>query len=422
MAHPRSGLAQEGPVTWAFEETFDGLNPASPSQSMLPRTFDYVVTHRTHPSTPDGVDAAGSYGTFLADHGPDCGAPDAQHTVAGTTHRSNTAAPDPSFFICRDHMMSSMGDVEGYSVSAFYPRQEFDFAAGGVLEWDVNLNTPHARSWWEIMITPRSELQLGAARDWLPIDETYPADRIVLVFSDRSSREVEVGRGAIPPGGVTASGGDWAGWDVRNPGDPALTDRRIRRRMRLELTAGTLRWSIQRADGSWDALSVPLPAGLPFTRGLVAFKTHAYTPQKDGNRHLYTYHWDNIRFSGPRLEPFVGYEAGGVVNLESNGSTPIGTTRTQPLELPRVGAAPVLIGQTHGGLVGRAPQHQRRAVDRRRATFGTGWRLVLARRLADLSRSARSGRAAPGLEHAHVDGRPAPRLRQRAMAFGTASR
>ncbi len=33
---------------WAFEETFGG-DPPAPSQALLPRSFDYVVTHRTHP-------------------------------------------------------------------------------------------------------------------------------------------------------------------------------------------------------------------------------------------------------------------------------------------------------------------------------------------------------------------------------------
>lgn len=338
--------------SWAFEETFDG-NPAVPSQTLLPSAFDYVVTHRTHPTTPDGLDAAGSYGTFHADHGPDCAPPAAQHVVAATTHRSNGRAPDASFFICRNHMMSALGDVEGYSVSTFYPRQEFDFAGGGVLKWEVNLNAPHARSWWEVVIVPRHELQLAPAQSWLPVDETYPADRIVLGFSDASAREIEVGRGETPPNGVVASTSDWAGWGVRNPGDAALEDRAIRRLMRVELLPTMVKWSIARDDGRMDVLALPLPNGQPFTRGLVLFKTHAYTPTKDGNTRLYTYHWDDIRFSGPRVPPFRAFEIDGVVNLEAGGSKPIGSTDVQRVTLPAVGANPVLVGQTHGGLAGQ---------------------------------------------------------------------
>jgi hypothetical protein len=77
-------------------------------------------------------------------------------------HTSPTApSPMKAFFICKDHMMSSMGDVEGYSVTAFWPRQEFDFSYGGVLEFDVNINDNHPRSWFEVMIVPRAELKTG---------------------------------------------------------------------------------------------------------------------------------------------------------------------------------------------------------------------------------------------------------------------
>ena len=50
-------------------------------------------------------------------------------------HNHNAANPGTSFFICKQHMMSSLGDISPYSVSAFWPRQEFNFADGGVLEF-----------------------------------------------------------------------------------------------------------------------------------------------------------------------------------------------------------------------------------------------------------------------------------------------
>ncbi|NJN64814.1 MAG: hypothetical protein HC882_07985 [Acidobacteria bacterium] len=346
---PAVAQAQEN---WAFEETFDS-EPRSPSQDLLPRRFDYVATHRTHPSTPDGIDpTTGSYGSFLADHDHACGMPPTQRSI-GTTHRSNGAFPDESFFICRNHMMSAMGDVEGYSVSAFWPRQEFDFAEGGVIEFDVNLYDGHPRSWWEILIAPRYQQRFGAAQDWLPISETYPADRIVLTFDENSTRKIQVGRGQAPPAGWITSAADWASWRIRFPDDPAVSDRRMRRRMRIELSRNRIVWKIQQADGAFHPYSVDVPDGLPFTRGLVVIKTHAYTPTKDGNMNLYTYHWDNLRFSGPVLPPYESFEAPGVVNLEGNGSVPIGITRVQRVELAHVGASPVLAGQTHSGLEGQ---------------------------------------------------------------------
>lgn len=338
------GLAAEN---WAFEETFNGT-PSSPSQALLPKTFDYVATHRTHSATPDGKDNQGSYGSFPADHGHDCSPPNNQHDVH-TTHRSNSQNPDQSFFICRDHMMSSMGDVEGYSVSTFYPRQEFDFKDGGILEFDVNINTNHPRSWWEVMIVPREQLQLAAGVSWVPISETYPEKRIVLNTIHSGKRDIEIGSSVHKI--------DWADLTVHLKGDPALTDKKIRRKMRIEIqnnpNVSKITWKTQKQDGSFYDFSVDMPGNLPFSRGLVVFKTHAYTPKKDGNLNNYTFHWDNIRFSGEKLKPHTAFEIPGVVNLEANGNKPIGANSTVTLNLDSLGDNPVILGQTHGGSMGQ---------------------------------------------------------------------
>jgi hypothetical protein len=336
-------------TSWVFEETFE-MDPSAPSQSLLPDNFDYVVTHRTHPAAHfDPFDS------FLADHSNDCAGPNPnvnplpQHIVT-TSHFSSGASPDESFFICKNHMMSSMGEVEAYSVTAFWPRQEFDFTGGGVLEFDVNINDNHPRSWFEIMITPRAELKVGAAHEWLPIDETYPKDRIVLDFGSASSdstRYIQVGTGAIAPQGVLVEEKDWQSWRSLFPNDPANDDRRIRRTMRITLNANKITWSIEKQDGSFHDYTVAVPGGLPFTRGLVVFKTHAYTPEKDGNLNNYTFHWDNIRFSGPLVGRYESFEADGVVYLQANGDREIGEQESVTVDLPHIGPNPVMFGQVH---------------------------------------------------------------------------
>ena len=67
-----------------------------------------------------------------------------------------------------------------------------------------------------------------------------------------------------------------------------------------------------------------VPGGLPFSQGLVVFKTHAYTPEKDGNVNAYTFHWDNIRFTGPVIGRYESFEANDVVYLQDNGDREIG--------------------------------------------------------------------------------------------------
>ncbi len=336
---------------WAFEETFDG-DPSAPSQDLLPDNFDYAVTHRSHPG-----DHFDGYPPFLADHAPDCAGPNPevsplpQHEVVARQD-SNGASPDESFFICKNHMMSSMGQAGPYSVSAFWPKQEFNFADGGVLEFDVNINDAHGtRSWWEIMIIPRDQLKVAAGPTDSPISETYPHDRIVLDFR-RNVRTIKVGTEALAPEGWLAKETQWGRWDFAwwrdlYPEDPALDDRRERRTMRVELDGDQIIWGIETADGSFDEWTVDVPAGVPFDQGLVLFKTHAYNPVKDGNTDTYTFHWDNIRFDGPVVGEYGTYEADDVVYLQRNGDRQVGESETVTITLDELGDDPVLFGQIH---------------------------------------------------------------------------
>lgn len=336
---------------WAYEETFDG-DPTAPTQDLLPDDIDFAVTHRTHPAEHFRV-----FDAYPADHGPNCAGPNPdvsplpQH-VSKTSHSSNSTNPDPSFFICKNHMMSSMGDVEAYSVTAFWPRQEFDFSEGGTLEFDVNINDDHHRTWFEVMITPRAELKVGAAHESLPIDETYPKDRIILEYMN-NKRYIQVGTGAIDPEGMLVEESEWDFWSGFYPNDPANYDRRIRRTMRITFEQDQLIWSIEKEDGTFDDFSVAVPGGLPFSRGLVVFKTHAYTPTKDGNTDMYTFHWDNIRFTGPVVNRYESFETNDVVYLQANGDREVGEHESMTIELPYVGANPILFGQVHNPMQGQ---------------------------------------------------------------------
>lgn len=349
------------PQQWAFEETFDG-DPAAPSQDLLPRRFEFVATHRTHPQEIFTRD----FPPFLADHDEQCNGPDPsvsplpQHEVV-TSQSSSGTRPDASFFLCKNHMMSSMGQVDAYSNSSFWPRQEFDFRNGGTLEFDVNINLGHTnRQWWEVLITPRDQMRVGPGPVESALDEVYPRDRIVFDFQ-QLVRRIKVGTGEQAPNGWLANERefltyDWAYWDALHPDDPALLDRRIRRKMRIEFEDERITWGIETEDGSFDEFSVDVPGGLPFTRGLVLFKTHAYTPAQHGNADTYTFHWDNVRFSGPLVGRYRRFEASDVVYLQRNGPRPIGDAQTVTVELPQRGLAanPVLFGQIHGLLNGQA--------------------------------------------------------------------
>ena len=347
--------------TWALQETFDG-NPASPSQADLPRNFEYVATHRTHPQDHFSL----LFPAFRADHANNCDGPDPaivplpQHMVV-TTQNSNSNNPDPSFYICRGHIMSSMGEVAAYSNTVFWPRQEFDFSQGGTLEFDVSMKDGHTqRHWWEVLITPREQLKFAAAPQQSAVDEPYPKDRIVLDFREQV-RHVRVGENAFDPAGWTVQARqfaqfDYAYWNALYPTDPALADGRIRRKMRIQFESNQIIWGIQTAAGTFDDYAVEVPGGLPFNRGVVQFKTHAYTPATSGgNLDVYTFHWDNVRFTGPVVGTYQAHHTDQVVYLQRDGNRPIGDEQSVTIQLPdSVLTNPVLVGQMHGSLRGQA--------------------------------------------------------------------
>lgn len=357
-----STSAEEPTISWAFTETFDG-DPTSPSQDALPRNIDYIVTHRSHPKEQFSK----VYDLFPADHADNCAGPDPAvsplptHMVR-TRQNTNGDDIDQSFFLCKNHMMTAMGDVEWYSVTAFWPKQEFDFSDGGIIEWSVNINEGFEnRNWWELMITPRDQMKFHAAPPFPEAanEETYPEDHIVIDFR-RQARRIRVGTDQLAPDGWIVDEREWGQWDYRwwnkedgYPDDPAIMDRRIRRKMRLSLDQNQLIWSIETPDGSFDDFVVDVPGGLPFDQGLVVFKTHAYHPHKDDNYDTYTFHWDNIRFDGPVVGKYDAYYADDVVYLQADGDRPIGDTETVSLNLPSVPANPALFGQLNQPMKGQ---------------------------------------------------------------------
>lgn len=357
VCDPTANRSQAEPldIEWAFEETFDG-DPDAPSQALLPASLDYSVTHRVHAKdlfTPLEV-------TYPADHSDSCAGPNPtvdplpQHQVL-SSNSSSGDVPDASFYICKNHMMTSMGEVSFYAVTTFWPRQEFNFADGGVIEFDVSINDGHDRVWWEVMLMPRNQLKLDSARHFFPIDEIYPRDHIVFDYHE-NRRRVQVGQDSYDqpdPIGILVDERRPLSWAEENPTDPANGDRRIRRTMRLLFENNRIGWATERVDGTFSTEYWDVPGGLPFEQGLVVFKTHAYTPTKADNYDAYTFHWDNLRFSGPWAGDYESFEASDVIYLERNGDRPIGDSQTVTIDLPRTSHAPALFGQLHNPMLGQ---------------------------------------------------------------------
>ncbi len=220
-------------------------------------------------------------GSWTADHDLACGTPDTQRSV--TSSREDFAT-DQLVYLCRDHLMTTMGDVDGYSIVWFSPDRVFDSAEFSTVSWDVNVTDLLKRQWWEVSIVPAGT-EFLATTDWLAdvanIGRYHP-DAIV------------VGNG--PFGGnvnLSVNGVDgYSGWQPvcgEWGMDPeGCASKKIRRSFSVaDNNNGTVTVNF----GGMFTRTVPgqLPSSFQ-----VYFKDHNYTPDKDGQPTGHTWHWDNI--------------------------------------------------------------------------------------------------------------------------------
>ena len=252
-----------------FVETFDG-------NTGLER-FDFGIYHR------DPVDSVMVANTqWTGDHDLNCGSPDTQRLI----HRSNKAE---SFYMCRDHLMTSIGDTAGYSTGYFAPKQTFSNAT--TVSWDVNLTDLGGRQWWEVAIVPAT-FRSGVADcpqcsviDWLSTVSHLPAYPCGIGRRRRRSRRPETS--TCRPTVSTATSRQTCKSALTDP--EACASKAIRRPFSItDNRNGTITVNY----GGFDTYTVPgsFPAG-GFN---VIFKDHNYTPDKDGKPVGHTWHWDNI--------------------------------------------------------------------------------------------------------------------------------
>lgn len=252
-----------------FVETFDdnlGLD-----------RFDYGIYHR------DSVLVAQT--VWSGDHDMNCGSPDTQRTI----QRDVMAE---SFYLCRDHLMTSIGDTAGYSTGWFSPKQTFIGATE--VAWDVNVTDLGARQWWEVSVVPSSfdsdvdECPECSVVDWLSPDPSglpaYPAGS-VTVGSGPFGGEFSVhsnGETFNPSEWKRVCGDEWA------LGGAACSSKMDRLPFSLrDNSDGTLTLS---AFGD----TYTFEGSFPEDGFDVVFKDHNYTPDKDGEPVGHTWHWDNI--------------------------------------------------------------------------------------------------------------------------------
>lgn len=278
------------PTTSGFLVTFDGDPNAMNS-------FRWGVHHRDN----DIINST----QWQADHAllaaGDCTTPDQHHTVQRTE-------PEAAIYVCASvggnpaagHMMTTMGDVSGYSFVWFTPNRTFD--AEHTISFDVSLTNEGARRWWEVAIVPATAGDLFCAHNLnsqggLPCG--YPNQMTVLgphltmggPIPNYPTNAVVFGSGplgneaAVTMGGVhhNLSGGYICGFDPT-----ACNSVQIRRPISITENAnGTITFSL--AGRTWTE-----PGQFPAGAWKVVFAEHNYTPDKDGPILSHTFHWDTF--------------------------------------------------------------------------------------------------------------------------------
>jgi hypothetical protein len=282
-AAPTTAAPTTAAPTTAAPTTAAPSTTAAPTQS--PGTFVEAFTGNTgldrfrtgvyHRNLAVGY-ASGHGGSWTGDHDLSCGSPDTQRPLRSSASDTNV---DEIFYNCKDHMMSSMGDVDGYSVAWFSPNQTFN--GQDRVAWDVNVTNLLNRQWWEVAIIPAGAPRVTAI-DWLANTAelpSYPAGSVIV--------------GLGPFGGdihIHSNGSD------RNPEwqkicglDPeGCASKAIRRTWSVtDNHNGTI--TVRFGDRSYT-----VPGSFPSGDFEVVFKDHNYTPDKDGTPVGHTWHWDNI--------------------------------------------------------------------------------------------------------------------------------
>jgi hypothetical protein len=180
--------------------------------------------------------------------------------------------------------MSSMGDVDGYSITWFSPAHSFRGGFHKSVSWDVNVTDLGGRQWWEVSI--------------VPVGAKFPATGHSLAGTANVS-EYDTGAiviGSSPGSGVNITTNrinryqDWRPLCGRHGLDPkGCESKMIRRPFSV---SDNQNGSV--TVGYGNILSITVPGVFP-REFEVYFEGHGYTPDKDAKPVGHTWHWDSIR-------------------------------------------------------------------------------------------------------------------------------
>lgn len=183
-----------------------------------------------------------------------------------------------AFYNCNDHMMTTMGDVDGYSVVWFTPNRTFTNV--NEVCWDVSLANMGNRQWFKVAIVPSGEPELFSDVSASDLPE-HGSNTYVYEYNTIGATQ------RLIVGGRIIGAQYHAGTDKATRYEHCMRDN----------GNGTITATQDRSTG---LLSSTFPGSFPNGTVTVVFHDHNYTPDKSEfafTRPAYTWHWDNIRIS-----------------------------------------------------------------------------------------------------------------------------
>jgi hypothetical protein len=231
-----------------------------------------------------------------AQHGADCAAPPATHTV--------TTVPD-SVFICRDHLMTAVND-DGFGAIVMTPPRLVDFSQTATIDFNVSTLQMSQGTWLELWITPFGE-NLVLPSDNVPPDLSGPPTNAIHVAINEPT---SVGVYEISNFNIVQVPSAWQGYsDVITPQIQSAANRT---HFQVQLSQKHVRYGVINYDGKgtnffWTDADLPTPLG--WNLGVIQLEATSYSPTKAGDCETAytrafkvpctpdTWHWSNFAIS-----------------------------------------------------------------------------------------------------------------------------
>lgn len=305
--------------TTTFYETFDG-KPANPEPftQIGQNTWDIQI-HSRNNDTWDTLSAMDMH------HSDMCGSPltDTATAPFGTnelvTHHSY-GAYEEAVFKCNDHVMTAINGIgksinDSYALAVLTPNHMVDFTdQEATIRFNVTTYRTTQRDWIDIWITPWED-NLNLPFDTGTVDlQGLPMNTIQLVMfapndNSKSGFRPKILVNGQDTGEFQQFSGDYnwyTGYEDYLPGNAGSPKRRDTFEIKLSKTHISICMPQDSSDGApsqticWANKTIK---PIPFTRGVVQFAHHSYTPNKDCNFYTPltcgpdTWHWDDIYIS-----------------------------------------------------------------------------------------------------------------------------